>query len=332
MLQIPAGYLSDRFGGKWVLGLGVIFWSLFTLLTPISAMLGLSILFLCRFLMGMAESVTWPSIYALYSQWIHPDRRASAVGLMNSGIAGGSVIALICTPWLITVWSWQGAFYLYGALGVAWFIVWIVSAQSRPSPLPRRLVLYRTSNWAVLPAEHQEQIEKLAQRLATGFAEYREQDALPDLEALTGHQRTVHAGELASELGWLVTQHGELLSDTFKGFVTEGRGYAGSVLDAAIRAIQIARDRANEYVRPDEVWLTPSVTSVAPPIETGTGDPLFCRQWTALGVPCLTLPLLSESATDLPYGPQLIASQGADRRILEAGRAIMKLVGDGGDR
>ena len=29
-LQIPAGYLSDRFGGKWVLGLGVLFWSLFT--------------------------------------------------------------------------------------------------------------------------------------------------------------------------------------------------------------------------------------------------------------------------------------------------------------
>ncbi len=136
ILQIPAGYLSDRFGGKWVLGLGVIFWSLFTLLTPAAAMLGISALLVCRFLMGVAESVTWPSIYALYSQWIHPDRRASAVGLMNSGIAGGSVIALICTPWLISVWSWQGAFYLYGLLGVVWFIFWIYSAQSRPSPLP----------------------------------------------------------------------------------------------------------------------------------------------------------------------------------------------------
>lgn len=136
ILQIPAGYLSDRFGGKWVLGLGVIFWSLFTLLTPVAAMLGISALLVCRFLMGVAESVTWPSIYALYSQWIHPDRRASAVGLMNSGIAGGSVIALICTPWLISVWSWQGAFYLYGLLGVVWFIFWIYSAQSRPSPLP----------------------------------------------------------------------------------------------------------------------------------------------------------------------------------------------------
>jgi len=132
-LQIPAGYLSDRFGGKWVLGLGVLFWSLFTLLTPASAALGITVLLACRFLMGVAEAVTWPSIYSLYSRWVHPDRRASAVGLMNSGISGGAVIALICTPWLISVWSWQGAFYLYGVLGVLWFAVWAPLARSRPA-------------------------------------------------------------------------------------------------------------------------------------------------------------------------------------------------------
>ena len=132
-LQIPAGYLSDRFGGKWVLGLGVLFWSLFTLLTPVSAAFGISMLLACRFLMGVAESVTWPSIYSLYSRWVHPDRRASAVGLMNSGISGGSVIALICTPWLISVWSWQGAFYLYGLMGILWFAIWAPIARSRPA-------------------------------------------------------------------------------------------------------------------------------------------------------------------------------------------------------
>jgi len=132
-LQVPAGYLSDRFGGKWVLGLGVLFWSLFTLLTPASAALGITVLLACRFLMGVAEAVTWPSIYSLYSRWVHPDRRASAVGLMNSGISGGAVIALICTPWLISVWSWQGAFYLYGALGILWFAVWAPLARSRPA-------------------------------------------------------------------------------------------------------------------------------------------------------------------------------------------------------
>jgi MFS family permease len=55
---------------------------------------------------------------------------------MNSGISGGSVIALICTPWLISVWSWQGAFYLYGILGLIWFAVWAPVARSRPAAAP----------------------------------------------------------------------------------------------------------------------------------------------------------------------------------------------------
>ena len=131
-LQVPAGLLADRFGGKWVLGLGVLLWSVFTLLTPPAAALGLSALVLCRFLMGVAEAVTWPSIYALYSKWVPQDRRATAVGFMNSGIAGGSVIALVATPYLIEAWSWQSAFYLYGGIGLIWFVLWVPTTRSAP--------------------------------------------------------------------------------------------------------------------------------------------------------------------------------------------------------
>ena len=30
------------------------------------------------------------------------------------------------------MWSWQGAFYLYGVLGVAWFLVWALRGRSSP--------------------------------------------------------------------------------------------------------------------------------------------------------------------------------------------------------
>ncbi len=149
-LQVPAGLLADRFGGKWVLGLGVLLWSVFTLLTPPAAALGLSALLLCRFLMGVAEAVTWPSIYALYAKWVPEDRRATAVGFMNSGIAGGSVIALVATPYFIETWSWQSAFYLYGAIGLVWFVLWVPTTRSAPenvsvqdtTPLPKDGVPY----------------------------------------------------------------------------------------------------------------------------------------------------------------------------------------------
>ena len=87
ILQIPAGFLADRFGGKWVLGVGVLLWSLFTLLTPSAASLGLTALLICRVLMGMSEAVTWPSIYSLYATWVPIEKRGSAVGWMNSGVA-----------------------------------------------------------------------------------------------------------------------------------------------------------------------------------------------------------------------------------------------------
>jgi len=132
-LQVPAGLLADRFGGKWVLGMGVLLWSVFTLLTPPAAALGLAALVVCRFLMGVAEAVTWPSIYALYAKWVPEDRRATAVGFMNSGIAGGSVIALVATPYLIEAWSWQHAFYFYGAIGLVWFVFWAPTTRSLPS-------------------------------------------------------------------------------------------------------------------------------------------------------------------------------------------------------
>ena len=70
VLQILGGTLADRFGGKVVLGTGVVLWSLFTVLTPLAASFGLTILIINRVLMGMGEAVTFPSIYSLLARWI----------------------------------------------------------------------------------------------------------------------------------------------------------------------------------------------------------------------------------------------------------------------
>ena len=52
------GYLSDKFGGKSVLGWGVVLWSIFTILTPVAAHNGFFALFFIRILMGIGEGVT----------------------------------------------------------------------------------------------------------------------------------------------------------------------------------------------------------------------------------------------------------------------------------
>jgi len=132
LLQIVGGRLADRFGGKVVLGTGVLLWSLFTILTPPAAWVGITMLLLVRVAMGMGEAVTFPSIYSLYSKWVPLKERARAVGFTNSGIPLGTVFALVVTPIIVERWGWEWAFYTFGAVGVAWFVFWRMSVTATP--------------------------------------------------------------------------------------------------------------------------------------------------------------------------------------------------------
>ena len=136
LLQIVGGRLADRFGGKVVLGAGVLLWSLFTILTPPAAWIGLGVLIAIRIAMGMGESVTFPSIYSLYAKWIPLTERSRAVGFTNSGIPLGTVFALVVTPIIVESLGWQWAFYLFGAVGVIWYGFWHVGAHATPGTDP----------------------------------------------------------------------------------------------------------------------------------------------------------------------------------------------------
>ena len=54
-LQVAGGVWADTYGGKQVLGFGVVWWSLATVLTPIAAQMGLPMLLFARACMGIGE-------------------------------------------------------------------------------------------------------------------------------------------------------------------------------------------------------------------------------------------------------------------------------------
>ena len=176
VMQIAGGRLADRFGGKIVLGLGVLLWSLFTFLTPPAAMAGLVILILARIGMGMGEAVTFPSIYSLYGRWVPDAERSRAVAMANSGIPAGTVFALIVTPIIASALGWEWVFYLFAAVGVVWWVIWHKMVASNPAeqpgisaaelkiiaagtasgtaqePAPWKLLLSNKSVWAIIIA------------------------------------------------------------------------------------------------------------------------------------------------------------------------------------
>ena len=126
------GYLSDKFGGKRVLGMGVVLWSLFTILTPLAAHNGFFALFFIRILMGVGEGVTFPAWHSLYARWIPFNERTRAIAFTNSGIAIGTIIGYIGTQMIIIAIGWEWAFYTFGIAGLVWFIFWYRNVTSFP--------------------------------------------------------------------------------------------------------------------------------------------------------------------------------------------------------
>lgn len=54
-MKIAGGIWADRIGGKVVLGFGVVWWSIATILTPVAAKIGLPFLLMMRAFMGIGE-------------------------------------------------------------------------------------------------------------------------------------------------------------------------------------------------------------------------------------------------------------------------------------
>ena len=131
--MILGGYLADKYGGKYVLGFGVLAWSLFTFLTPIFAYQGFFAIFLIRVLLGLGEGVAFPSIHSLYARWIPFTERTRVIAITNSGISAGTVFGFAVTTIIITMYSWELVFYLFGLLGIIWSFFWFKGFSSMPS-------------------------------------------------------------------------------------------------------------------------------------------------------------------------------------------------------
>jgi len=76
-LQIVGGIWADKIGGKLVLGFGVVWWSVATILTPIAARIGLPFLLVMRAFMGIGEVGSFRAhfhFFLLFWAWLHYDK------------------------------------------------------------------------------------------------------------------------------------------------------------------------------------------------------------------------------------------------------------------
>ncbi|KAL9267006.1 putative anion transporter 6, chloroplastic [Drosera capensis] len=145
--QLPGGWLAKIFGGRQVLAIGVLIWSFATALIPLVAG-NMSGLVFSRILVGIGEGVSPSAATDLIARHvllmngsgtIPPEERSRAVSFVFGGLSVGSVMGLILAPPIIRSLGWESVFYIFGFLGVAWYLAFqlIEEGQATLAPISR---------------------------------------------------------------------------------------------------------------------------------------------------------------------------------------------------
>lgn len=88
--------------------------ALLTLFTPMAANAGVHFLIAIRFVEGLFEGVSVPSLQAIYASWAPPLERARIGALAFSGCYVGTVVAMPVSGMLAATLGWESIFYFFG--------------------------------------------------------------------------------------------------------------------------------------------------------------------------------------------------------------------------
>ncbi len=122
LMQIPAGWLVDRFDVKWVFAIGFLVWSGATAVTGL--LHGFIALLLIRVVLGVGESIAFPSYSKILGGHFREEHRGFANALIISGLALGPAIGILVGGNVVAKFGWRPFFLALGLLGLLWLVPW----------------------------------------------------------------------------------------------------------------------------------------------------------------------------------------------------------------
>ncbi|KAM3964526.1 putative inorganic phosphate cotransporter [Aphomia sociella] len=137
LTHLPGGMLAERFGGKWVLGLGLLSTAICTIITPVTVKMGgAKALFVLRVIEGLGEGPTMPGLMAVLSRWAPKAERARFGAIVFGGAQIGNIAGSYFSGLVMHNGSWEDVFYMFGAFGLLWFVLWSLLCYSTPNTHP----------------------------------------------------------------------------------------------------------------------------------------------------------------------------------------------------
>ena len=157
------------------------------------------------------------------------------------------------------------------------------------APAKPRLALARTKLWDQCERAAQDALERAAAVLAAKGASVREVDLPFDALAFNADQITIMAAGAAEALAAIYARD-KAKMQRIRELIEQGQKVPPADRAAARARAAAARQQMAGFFADFDAILTPASPGEAPPGLERTGDPVFNRAWTLLGLPCVSLP------------------------------------------
>jgi Asp-tRNA(Asn)/Glu-tRNA(Gln) amidotransferase A subunit family amidase len=214
---------------------------------------------------------------------------------------------------------------------VAWLVAVLTgddSLRTTDAPMQAQSVgWFQGPHWADVDGATQRLWQRIIDRLATLLPGSSALPVPPWFEPMHALQSDLMLHEAAHSLAHERLNHGSQLSPRLAAMLQQGLAITGAAHAGHLAAVQRLRLQAASLFERHALLIAPSAAGQAVPAAEGTGDPLFCRAWTLLGLPCLHLPL-GVGDEGLPIGLQLVGGYGDDARVLQVGATLHRALCD----
>jgi len=127
--QIPAGYLSDRFGPKRLFYIGLLGWSALSLSLGLIHTFSLAVF--NQLAAGAFRALMFAPGLSLLASWFPRERRATAMSLYMVGGFSGTILLSLVGPLLAKHMGWRVTFICFALLGIAGALVFRSLARER---------------------------------------------------------------------------------------------------------------------------------------------------------------------------------------------------------
>ncbi len=132
LMQIPAGWLVDHFDVKWVFAAGFFIWSTATAATGM--LHGFAALIAVRVILGVGESVAFPSYSNILGTYFTEARRGFPNALIMAGLSPGPAVGILIGGTVVGRFGWRPFFLALGLGGLVWLAPWLAWMPRKASP------------------------------------------------------------------------------------------------------------------------------------------------------------------------------------------------------